>query len=77
MNINTLHDILHHLSYVFNIWWLVMAWLIGFWSILIVNPAMVKHGYYREAQIAFFGGWFWLVFGLVGFIASRILIRYF
>lgn len=76
MNINFIYDTLHHLAHVFNIWWLIMAWGTGFWSVLAVNPYMARQGLHKEAAIAFFGGWFWLVLGLLGFVASEIFMRY-
>lgn len=77
MNINVLLDALHHLAHVLNIWWLVMAWTTGFWSVLVVNPNMARQGLYKEATVAFFGGWSWLILGLLGFVGSEIFMRYF
>lgn len=70
-------EIAHILSNVFNGWWLFFTWLIGFWSLMVINPALQHKGLIKEAELAFWGGWFWIGFGLVSFLVSYIFVRYF
>jgi len=65
------------LSLVFDGWWLVVTWLAGWWSLAVVNPVLQQKGMIREAEVAFFGGWFWIGFGLLSCGLSYIFVRYF
>lgn len=72
-----LSQIGHHVGNILNGWWLLLTWMTGFWSVLIMNPTLSGKGMHREAEWAFFGGWFWLVIGFVFFLVARIFEYFF
>ncbi|HHW06863.1 MAG TPA: hypothetical protein GXX34_04925 [Clostridia bacterium] len=70
-------EMAHVLSLVFSGWWLLVTWFMGVWSLVVINPALQQRGLIREAELAFFGGWFWIGCGLLTFALSYIFVRYF
>ncbi len=72
MNNTHLNDLGHYLSSIFNSWWLLLTVLMGLWLILGVSSFLINGEREAEAQLAFIGGWFWLVFGLISFGAAKI-----
>jgi len=77
VNNTHLNDLGHYLASILNFWWLLLTILIGLWLILGLSSILVKAERETEARLAFVGGWFWLVFGLVGFGAAKIFDYFF
>lgn len=77
MNIAHFDSLAHHLTSIFNAWWLLFTVITGFWSIIVVSSFLIKEGKEKEAQLVFYGGWFWLLVGLISFSGSRIFDYFF
>ncbi|NLC38253.1 MAG: hypothetical protein GX779_03165 [Clostridia bacterium] len=62
-------------EYIFGIFsdWMVLVMVIcGLWSLFMVSRGLAGRKLRREADYAFYGGWFYLGLGLAAFIGGRL-----
>ncbi|HHX51050.1 MAG TPA: hypothetical protein GX711_06395 [Clostridia bacterium] len=62
-------------EYVFGIfsdWMVLVLVLCGFWSFSMVSRGLAERKLGREADLAFYGGWFYLGLGLIAFAGGRL-----